>query len=113
MLTAMKAAFTTVDRSASEQEQMINVFKVELSKVTPQDDKLLRFCLLALEYHNVPKADSEHLKNRFPGTIHCEMVLATMAIYPDRAIQNGNHILKDIAKVIVFSKSRNQSDHTW
>jgi hypothetical protein len=53
---------------------------------------------------------SQHLCDKFPGTLHCEAVLAAMALYPDRAIQDKDPRLRDIAQVVSSPDSFSKSD---
>lgn len=117
IVSVIKKTLSAVD-NVQNVDEIINILTEKISTVSVEDEKILQLLRDALDFHNDPMSDKKHLKNRFPGTIHCEVVLAAMALYPHFAIKlegdsDVDKQLKAIAEVIVphsFSKSHQSPD---
>jgi hypothetical protein len=68
------------------------------------DDKLL------VSLRNSLKAQGDPIIDKCPGSFHSEMVLATIALYPDHTIQDKDKKLKQIAQVLFSPESFSKSD---
>ena len=89
---------------------IITALEVKVRNIKQNDDKLLVLLCNSLEVQGDSDFESLLLCDKFLGTFYCETVLATMALYPDLAIQNNNEMLKRIAKALFLPESFFKSD---
>jgi hypothetical protein len=85
-------------------DDIIKAFEAQVQGIKENDDMLL------LSLQNSLKMQSDPITDNFPGTFHCEAVLATMALYSDCAIPDKDKILRQIAQVLFLPKSFSKSD---
>jgi hypothetical protein len=90
--------------------EIIKAFETRVRDVSKSDGKFLLALRNSLEAQGDKIIESQHLEDKCPGTLHCEAVLAAMALYPDPAIQDKDEKLRMIAKVVFSSDSFSKSD---
>jgi hypothetical protein len=91
-------------------DKIIEAFEMQVRKASKLKDKLLVSLYNSLEAQSDKIIESQHLCDRFSGTLHCEAVLVAMALYPDPAIADNNQKLRMIAQVLSSPDSFSKSD---
>ena len=100
------------DNSGQEAERLITKFRKEIL-LASSSCHLMQCLQNSINACQLEDADAQaaHASNIFPGTLHCEAVLAAIGEYPDRAILDKNETLIKIAQVLASLRfSHNWSD---
>ena len=105
-------SYLTEYKEEPDYNKYIKTFQTQVCDAVPPD-KLIQALQNSIKVEADPEALDMHRNDIFPGTLHCETVLAAIGLYPDLAIKDGDMTLTKIGKVLVLPTiSHNQSDST-
>ena len=97
------------DRDNFEQEvkRLIARFRKEILSASSINCRLMQYLQNSINACQLEDANAQavHASDIFPGTLHCEAVLAAIGEYPDHAILDKNQTLINIAQVTLASPS--------
>jgi len=99
------------DDFEQEAKRLITRFRKEILSASSIKCRLMGYLQNSINACQSEDAHAQHARDIFPGTLHCEAVLAAIGEYPDCAILDKNQTLIHIAQVFAsLTFSHNQFD---